>query len=77
MIQEEHLHTPDDGRGLRKVFINGKERQRICFADTRKGYAIQYRKNSHGDFMLDGHKKRILTRRLKGKIVIVPGEGGA
>jgi|GEM_PF-1407445 len=36
----DHIHTPDDGRGLRRVFIDGVEVKDVSYVDTRLGLAI-------------------------------------
>jgi len=33
----EHIHTWDDGRGHRRVFVDGKEMNRVRKADTKRG----------------------------------------
>lgn len=39
-FQQAHVHTADDGRGLRRVLIDGVEQQHVCYADTELGIAI-------------------------------------
>lgn len=37
MTQAEHIHTPSDGRGRRRVLVDGQEVKRCTFADTMNG----------------------------------------
>ena len=42
-----HIHTTEDGRGLRRVFVNGNEIKNVFYANEKKGivkfYAEQLR----------------------------------
>lgn len=40
----EHIHKPDDGRGLRKIFVDGKEVEAVFYADTIAGVVRAYKK---------------------------------
>lgn len=31
------VHTPDDGRGMRDVYLDGQKIERVFYADTRAG----------------------------------------
>ncbi|WP_312910957.1 hypothetical protein [Stutzerimonas nitrititolerans] len=33
----EHFHHWNDGRGVRRVFVNGNEIQRVIWADIKRG----------------------------------------
>ncbi len=59
-----HIHTPDDGRGLRDVFLNGKLINTAFYANTRAGFVRVFRK----PFKLDRWGKRLLTRTLRGRV---------
>lgn len=37
MNQPSHVHTPDDGRGPRRVYLNGTPIYRVIYADTLNG----------------------------------------
>lgn len=65
-----NIHYPGDGRPLRRVYVNGKEARDCFFADLGKGYADVYRRDAAQRFMLDKHRKRILSKRLRGKVEI-------
>ena len=62
----EHIHTPMDGRGPRKVFVNGNEIPHVFYADTKKGIVrfspepIRIKKNS--DY--------VYSRVLKGEVTV-------
>ncbi len=67
-IDNRHIHTPDDGRGTRDVFVNGKPVECVIFADTKRGLvraALQ-------PLRLHKHRKRILTYTLHGEVVVKP-----
>lgn len=61
------FHSFDDGRGLRRVFVNGNEIQRVIWADTKRGVL---------EFYPDPpriHKSRrdeIYTRKLRGTVTV-------
>lgn len=66
----KNIHTPGDGRGLRKVFLNGKLIPFAFFADTIKGIVETYRKKN-GSFIMHKHGKRVLTKKLYGKVEVI------
>lgn len=66
----DHIHTPHDGRGLRKVLVNGKEVQECYFADTRRGVARCYRE----PIRMHKYAKRALTKTYRGQVQVLPLE---
>lgn len=70
-MHDNHIHRGDDGRGKRKVYVNGNEIDNVVMADTRKGLVefapepIRIKRN--GD---------IYTRMLRGQVVVEPVGGG-
>jgi hypothetical protein len=42
-MTKDHIHTPDDGRGIRFVFVDGKRVDGVFYADTLKGVVRAYR----------------------------------
>lgn len=36
-MSPESIHTPDDGRGPRDVYLNGQLIHRVMYADTKRG----------------------------------------
>ncbi len=62
------VHTPGDGRGLRRVFLNGVEVKRAVFADTRNG-VVRF----HDDPpKVHKYRKRLIERTAHGDVVVVP-----
>lgn len=39
-FSQEHVHTADDGRGLRQVYVDGVASADVTYADTELGIAI-------------------------------------
>lgn len=39
-FRQAHVHTGDDGRGLRRVLVDGVEQQHVSYADTELGIAV-------------------------------------
>lgn len=65
---QSHVHTPGDGRGRRRVLLNGEPISRVVFADTSKGVVrvipFPVRMHKHG--------KRAIYRTLRGKVELEP-----
>lgn len=65
----EHIHTPHDGRGWRRVYVNGNEIGNVIRADTRRGLVV---------FVPEPVRSRrsgfdeIYTPTLRGHVVVVP-----
>ncbi len=70
-MKGSHIHTPEDGRGVRDVFLNGKLLERVTYADTRRGIV----RVVGNPIKLDKWKKRVLWRTLRGTVVVVPKVG--
>ena len=64
----EHIHKPDDGRGLRKVFVNGNEIDGVTYADTKLGIVIYAPK----PYRVAKGKDYIYTRKLRGTVTVTP-----
>lgn len=64
----QHVHVPDDGRGQRLVFVNGREIKKVFYADTKRGVVDAYRE----PLKLHKYRKRALTRRYRGHVTVVP-----
>lgn len=60
------IHHPGDGRGPRRVFVNGNEIDGVIFADTAKGVVefvpppARVKKNSD----------TVYTRKLRGSVTV-------
>lgn len=65
--QPDHIHTPGDGRGLRKVYVDGVEIKSCFYVDTRRGIVDCHRE----PLRLDKHRKRILSKRVRGTVTVV------
>ncbi len=66
MNRSEHIHTPDDGRPYRNVYLNGKQITGCFYADTRRGIAKCYRE----PLKVDKYGKRALSKTLRGNVVV-------
>lgn len=64
----DHIHTPDDGRGPRDVYLNGKLVRRVVYANTKKGKV----RVCDEPLKLDKYRKRILIRTKRGRVEVVP-----
>lgn len=70
-MADQHIHTPDYGRGPRHVYVNGKPMKRVVYADTRRGI-VRYvpepiRLNKRGDCVIE--------RTRRGKVEVKPIDG--
>lgn len=68
MKKADHIHTPNDGRGPRDVFVNGKIVEEVFFADTRRGIVRAYKR----PLRLDKWRKRVLSETLHGLVEVRP-----
>ncbi|AJI88540.1 hypothetical protein CH54_3823 [Yersinia rochesterensis] len=64
-MSKSFIHTPSDGRGKRKVFINDIEISRVIYANEKKGLVrfcpSPIKADRHGD---------VYSRTLKGTVRI-------
>lgn len=65
---KQWIHEPSDGKGARRVLLNGEEIGRVVYADERKGF-VRIHDNPP---KLDKYKKRIIERTLHGAVVVLP-----
>jgi len=70
-MTNDHFHHWNDGRGKRRVFVNGNEVLNVRWADTKQGIVVYaprpYKvKRPEGD--------EVYTRRLRGVVTVVPVE---
>jgi hypothetical protein len=73
MANEDHIHTPEDGKGFgRTVFCDGKKLEYCVYADTKKGVAICYALPLEADV-----KGNLVKQRYNGKIVVTNGDSPA
>ena len=65
-MKTDHIHTPEDGRGPREVFVDGKLVYRVFFADTRRGIVRAYLY----PLRLDKWRKRVLSKTMRGFVEV-------
>ncbi len=65
-MRPAHIHTPDDGRKYRNVFVNGQQVTQCFYADTKRGIAKCYRE----PLKVDKYGKRALSKTLRGNVVV-------
>lgn len=70
-MSDETIHTPNDGRGAREVYVNGRLMHRVTFADTRRGIV---RFHKFGARLTRKHDGIVETTR-RGKVVVKPVNG--
>ena len=67
MRANQHVHTSVDGRGIRIVTLNGKIVSNVTYADTKRGIV----RVARWPLRIDKHKKRVLTRTLRGEVAVM------
>jgi hypothetical protein len=68
---DPNIHTPGDGRGARRVYVDGKLMERVVYADTRRGI-VRYEAFPR---RLDKLGERFIVRTRRGKVTVVPLDG--
>jgi hypothetical protein len=66
-MHNEDFHYVDDGRGKRRVFVNGNEIKRCVWADVKRGIACFY------PYPFRVHKRKrdeVYSRKLRGVITV-------
>lgn len=66
------VHTAGDGRGPRDVFLNGNLMKDVVYADIRKGKIRVIVRDANGSIRLHKFRKRVLTRTMRGEVVVTP-----
>lgn len=61
------VHTPNDGRGLRRVFLDSVEVKSCIYADERRGI-VRFHDSPP---KIHKHKKRIIERTARGRVEVV------
>jgi hypothetical protein len=64
------IHTPRDGRGARKVYLNGVEVQKCVYANTRAG-KVRVIVHRNGMLVFGKHGKSLRTKTLYGRVEVV------
>jgi len=67
MVRTDSFHHYNDGRGKRRVYVNGNEIERVIWCDTEQGIAVY--------LPLPLRLKRpecdeLYTRRLRGRVTV-------
>lgn len=65
------IHHPEDGRGNRDVFVDGRHIRGAVYVDTRRGLVRAFDIPPR----LHKHRKRVITRTLRGLVEVVLHEG--
>ena len=65
--QPPWIHRFDDGRGIRKVFIDGQEIKMAVFVDEQRGIVDRYRQ----PLTIDKRDQSLITERLHGRVEVV------
>ena len=69
-MADSHIHTRDDGRGARNVYVDGKLMSRVTYADTRRGL-VRYVK-----FPPRVNKReQLIEHTRRGKVEVKPIDG--
>lgn len=61
-----HIHTVDDGRGRRRVLLDGQVVEKVVYADTRKG-VVRY---CDTPVRVHKHGKRAIQRTKHGTVEV-------
>lgn len=67
-FEPSHIHTPNDGRGLRMVTVNGVVLNNVTYADVKKGI-VRFHDNPP---KVHKHRKRLIERTLRGRVEVFP-----
>ena len=62
-MKKEWIHTPRDGRGARRVLLNGKEIHDVVLVNLRKGVAVFDMRDADGMICVDYYKGRLRIPR--------------
>ena len=65
-MMNEHIHTFDDGRGQRKIFLDGKYIEQAFYADTKLGIVRAY------TLPLTVVDDEICSHELRGTVTVTP-----
>lgn len=67
MVRTDSFHHYNDGRGKRRVYVNGNEIERVIWCDTDQGIAVYsplpVRLKKPG-------RDEVYTRRLRGSVTV-------
>ncbi|TAA12467.1 hypothetical protein EA658_09825 [Pseudoxanthomonas winnipegensis] len=63
-----HIHTPDDGRCPRRVYLNGVALERVVYADTKRGIARVFDDPPR----ISRRRECAISRKVRGVITVEP-----
>lgn len=61
-----HIHTADDGRGIRDVYVNRKKIPSAFYADIKRGIVLAYRL----PLCPNKSRTRLLANRMRGNVEV-------
>jgi hypothetical protein len=64
----DHIHSPFDGRGRRRVFVNGNEVERAIWADLKRGLVCY----APTPMRIKRNSDELYTRTLRGQVTVEP-----
>lgn len=67
-MNKSMVHTPGDGRGRRRVFVDGVEVRHVVFADVENG-VIRYHDSPP---VIDRSGESIVEHEMRGRVEVVP-----
>lgn len=65
--QTPWIHRFDDGRGVRKVLLDGQEIKMAVFADQKRGIVDRFRQ----PLTVRRRDGQLITERLRGRVEVV------
>lgn len=65
--QPQWIHKFDDGRGVRKVFLDGEEVTMVVFADAKRGIVDRHRQ----PLTIRQRDNQFVSERLHGRVEVV------
>ena len=66
MARVDSFHHYNDGRGKRRVYVNGNEIERVVWCDTSLGIAVF----CPFPFRVDHRRDQVYTRRMRGTVTV-------
>jgi hypothetical protein len=66
MAGAESFHHFNDGRGKRRVYVNGNEIERVVWCDTLHGVAVFY----PYPYRIKRNRGEVYTRQLRGVVTV-------
>ena len=67
MSRSESFHHANDGRGKRRVYVNGNEVTHVIWCDIEQGIVVYAPQPAR---LHRKYRDQVLTRRLSGKVTV-------